>query len=692
MRLNHVWSGKTNMITWNTMKLGILALISLVATVAFAQTQPSNEPGRSGSAEGGALAGHRYRVLVSTDIGGTDPDDFQSMVHLLVYADVLDIEGIISSPFGLGREDHILQVIDCYAKDYANLRTYSDQYPTPDALRAITKQGETERAPYAGVRRSTEGSQWIVECARRDDPRPLHVLIWGGIEDLAQALHDAPDILPRLRVYWIGGPNKKWAPDAYQYLVDHHPELWIIESNATYRGWFTGGNQSGRWGNRAFVSQHIAGKGALGDFFVSKKDEIKMGDTPSLGRLLKGNPHDPAQPGWGGTYVRAWERPHIRFEGMTTTADRMEVFGVLELVLPMGHDMPEQPEAVLVVENQRLAGHAPGDGTMRFRFCPKAAKRYGFTIESNVPALDGKTGGITAYLPSPEIAQHLSATFPNWWTDDPSPEVAEGSHHGAKTVSQWREEFLGDFAQRMFRCQSPAAPLGVETTGTDAPVIFMVGDSTMSDKPLFPAQPERGWGQVLPLYFKDDARVRNLARNGRSSKSFRAEGRWETVMKALRPGDFVIIQFGHNDQKVHDPGRYTEAFGSYKENLARYVREARSIGGNPILATPVVRRRFADEGQLQDTHGDYTVAVRQVAKELHVPLLDIEQQSAELVRKLGPELSKKLYLWIDPVEFDTVKNGRQDDTHLNAFGASRICDIAVQDIRSAVPELAHWLR
>ena len=112
------------------------------------------------------LVGHRYRVLVSTDIGGTDPDDFQSMVHFLVYADLFDIEGLVSSPYGPGRKKHILQVIDCYEKDYVNLKTYSDQYPTPDALRAISKQGETERAPYAGVRRSTEGSRWIVECAR----------------------------------------------------------------------------------------------------------------------------------------------------------------------------------------------------------------------------------------------------------------------------------------------------------------------------------------------------------------------------------------------------------------------------------------------------------------------------------------------------------------------------------------------
>jgi hypothetical protein len=223
------------------------------------------------AADGGALAGKRHRVIVSTDIGGADPDDFQSMVHLLVYADCFDLEGLVSSPYGPGRKEHILKVIDAYARDYANLKTYSGKYPAPETLRGMTKQGEMEFAPYDGVRRSTEGSEWIVRCARRDDPRPLYVLVWGGIEDLAQALHDASDILPKLRVYWIGGPNKKWSPDAYQYIADHHPKLWIIEANATYRGWFSGGNQSGDWSNTAFVARHVAGKAALGEFTASRR-------------------------------------------------------------------------------------------------------------------------------------------------------------------------------------------------------------------------------------------------------------------------------------------------------------------------------------------------------------------------------------------------------------------------------------
>ncbi len=169
------------------------------------------------------------------------------------------------------------------------MKSHSPDYPTPTALRAITKQGETEIAPSAGVRSSTEGSRWIVECARRDDPRPLHVLVWGGLEDLAQALHDASDILPKLRVFFIGGPNKKWSVDAYDYIEQNHANLWMIEANATYRGWFIGGNQTGDLGNREFVATHITGHGALGDCFVRAKGDIKMGDTPSVARLLRGS-------------------------------------------------------------------------------------------------------------------------------------------------------------------------------------------------------------------------------------------------------------------------------------------------------------------------------------------------------------------------------------------------------------------
>ncbi len=393
------------------------------------------------------------RVIVSTDIGGTDPDDFQSMVHFLLYADIFDIEGLISSPYGPGRVKDILHVIDYYEKDYANLKTWSDKYPTANELRAITKQGALDYAGPGAVTHSTEGSEWIIECARRDDPRPLHLLVWGGIDDLTQALHDAPDILPKLRVYYIGGPNKKWGPGAYHYIATHHPDLWMIESNATYRGWFTGGNQSGEWENSTFVKEHIEGHGALANFFVTQLGgRIKMGDTPSVVRLVYGDPEDPSKPSWGGQFIRAWTRPHLQINRMTTFADSMEQFGVLEMDLPIESTDPGTVKATFNVDNQSLAGQIT-DNKIKFMFSPKSVKKFKFTIKSNDAKLDGISGGITAYLPPEENRLHPDSNYPNWWTDDPARDVAEGNHIGAKTVSQWREDFLTDFKERMDRCK-----------------------------------------------------------------------------------------------------------------------------------------------------------------------------------------------------------------------------------------------
>lgn len=432
--------------------IGALGLAGVVGSGASSGTGVASASVAQTIARGGALDGVRHRVLVSTDIGGTDPDDFQSMVHLLLYADVLDLEGLVSSPYGPGRASHILDVIARYERDYPALKRHANSYPSPDALRAMTKQGETEAAPYAGVRQPTEGSEWLVSRARRDDPRPLNVLVWGGIEDLAQALHDAPDILPKLRVYFIGGPNKKWSPDAYHYIATHHPALWMIEANSTYRGWFVGGSQLGEWENQGFVQTHVAGHGALGDYFARQLEgTIKMGDTPSVARLLRGGSDDPAAPGWGGQFVRAWERPHVTFDRLTTAADRIEHFGVLELALPAGSDAPPHLEGQLIVENQTLAGHLDDEGRLRFRFSPKDPKTYTYEIRSTAPALNGLKGAITAVQPSPTRALEPSPRLLHWWTDDPSAAFSEGVHHGARTVSQWREDFLRDFSRRLDR-------------------------------------------------------------------------------------------------------------------------------------------------------------------------------------------------------------------------------------------------
>ncbi|MRW88570.1 DUF1593 domain-containing protein [Duganella sp. FT80W] len=396
----------------------------------------------------------RPRVIVSTDIGGTDFDDFQSLVHLLVYADMVALEGLIASPWGEGRnrKRHLLSIIDVYEKDYAKLRTWSERYPAPDRLRAIAKQGGSDLAGPQGWGQSTEGSNWIIECARRDDPRPLWVLLWGGFEDLAQALHDDPSIKGKLRVYMIGGPNKKWSVNAYDYITREHPDLWVIENNSTYRGWFSGGDQSGDLGNRSFVDRHVKGVGALGDYFAGIAPQVKMGDTPSLTYLLGPTPERPEAGGWGGQFVRAWDRPRITFTQPPSQADVVETFAVVDLVYRPVGAAPAEPRAMLVVDGQEFTGYQHADGAWHFLFSPKEAKVWSYRIRSNHPGLDGQSGGFTSVMPAP--GQPPSTKYPNWWTDDPAPQLSDGPNQGARSISRWRADFLRDFAARLQRTQT----------------------------------------------------------------------------------------------------------------------------------------------------------------------------------------------------------------------------------------------
>lgn len=442
----------------------IFSRFALRAFVAFSATSlasvffcaASASAAAAPAADTSAPGGTRYRVIVSTDIGGTDPDDFQSMVHLLLYADTFDLEGLVSSPYGPGRKKHILDELDLYERDYPALLRASARYPKPDALRAITKQGALNGSGPAGFGPPTEGSQWIVECARRPDPRPLWFLEWGGIDDLAQALHDAPDIAPKLRVYFIGGPNKMWSVNAYDYIEQHHPQLWMIEANSTYRGWFTGGNQTGEWSNTGFVSAHIAGHGALGNFFASLlKGTIKMGDTPSVGYLLHGTPDDPAQPGWGGKFVRIWDGRKTVFDRLTTAADQAEAFGVVEFALPRPASLAASQKLEMLMDNRiHLAGTIDGD-KVRFRFSPRDAKVWPYILHSDCAELEGKSGAFTAAMPTPEKTRQPSTVHPHWWIDDMDPATAEGVHAGAKNVNRWREDFLRDFATRLDRLPHP---------------------------------------------------------------------------------------------------------------------------------------------------------------------------------------------------------------------------------------------
>ncbi|MBS1511836.1 MAG: right-handed parallel beta-helix repeat-containing protein [Bacteroidetes bacterium] len=222
------------------------------------------------------------------------------------------------------------------------------------------------------------------------------------------------------------------------------------------------------------------------------------------------------------------------------------------------------------------------------------------------------------------------------------------------------------------------------------PVIFLIGDSTMANKPL-EENPERGWGQLFPNYFTNEVEIQNHAVNGRSTKSFIHEHRWDTVMSRMKPGDFVLIQFGHNDEKSEDSTRSAPAHTLYKENLIRFINDTRSKGATPILITPVMRRNFDANGKFEDTHGDYPAVVKEVGQLMKVDVIDLHQSSEELIVKEGVENSKRFFLHIPAGHFDAVKKDRVDNTHFSEYGAQSMASLVCQSIKDQNLPLAKYL-
>ena len=244
--------------------------------------------------------------------------------------------------------------------------------------------------------------------------------------------------------------------------------------------------------------------------------------------------------------------------------------------------------------------------------------------------------------------------------------------------------------------------------------IFIIGDSTAAKKDLSKGSPERGWGMALQCYFDPQyIRVDNHAVNGRSSLSFINEGRWDKVLSLIKPGDYVIIQFGHNDEKA-PKDRHTDPGSTFDYNLAKYVRETRERGGIPVLMNCVVRRNFAvkaaknddDEAlrnttfkdapkqvegdSLVDTHGLYRVAPRDVAQRMNCHFVDANRITEQLEQSLGVEGSKRLHMWYKPGEHPALPKGRQDNTHYNIWGAHQVAALLAEALCQEIPLLQKY--
>jgi lysophospholipase L1-like esterase len=226
--------------------------------------------------------------------------------------------------------------------------------------------------------------------------------------------------------------------------------------------------------------------------------------------------------------------------------------------------------------------------------------------------------------------------------------------------------------------------------GKEPAVVYLAGDSTMAQK-IYERRPETGWGEQLQQFFKlDEVRIENHARNGRSTRTFISEGRWSAIVGKLKSGDYVFIQFGHNDSSADKLDRYTPP-QDYRANLIRFVADVRAKQSTPVLLTPVMRRRFDAAGKVQDSHGEYPDIVRAVAKEQKVTLLDMHRDSFAFLADTGEEKSKSLFMILQPNESANYPQGLNDNTHFTPAGALAMAQLAVQEIKSSDLELKRLL-
>ena len=222
--------------------------------------------------------------------------------------------------------------------------------------------------------------------------------------------------------------------------------------------------------------------------------------------------------------------------------------------------------------------------------------------------------------------------------------------------------------------------------------IHLMGDSTMAEKDLSKGNPERGWGMMFQNFLDDGVKVINYAQNGRSTKSFIDRGLWGMVYNAVQPGDYVFIEFGHNDAKESDSTRYAAPWGAYQDNLRTFINGVREKGGNPVLLTPVARRWFKDVRLDRDCHGDYPAAMKEVAEQTGTPLLDVTTATLDWIEGLGDEASRPYFMHLEPGRYACAPEGKTDNTHTVASGARKVTEIICGLIKEQLPEIAEHLQ
>jgi lysophospholipase L1-like esterase len=255
------------------------------------------------------------------------------------------------------------------------------------------------------------------------------------------------------------------------------------------------------------------------------------------------------------------------------------------------------------------------------------------------------------------------------------------------------ETLAGQFVKRSFSVHITNEQLSLAFSGlaprinalevvasSQIATLFIAGDSTVTDQPA-DGYPYAGWGQMLPVRIKADLAVANYALSGRSSKSFLEEGRLQAILENMKPYDYLLIQFGHNDQKL-DEQRHTDPYTTYKQYLKTYINEARQRDAIPILITPVHRRYYDEHHKVLDTHTDYILAMKQLADEEQVPLIDLAAQTKVLYEQLGLEGTKDVFMHAAPGEFRNFPSGVEDNTHFQENGAIMVANLVADGLKA----------
>lgn len=244
-------------------------------------------------------------------------------------------------------------------------------------------------------------------------------------------------------------------------------------------------------------------------------------------------------------------------------------------------------------------------------------------------------------------------------------------NRGEEGAYDWDDKLTLEF------CGPAPAVRRLRVEPVTVPVVYLAGDSTVTDQR---SEPGASWGQMLPRFFKPEVSVANHAESGETLKSFLFEHRLDKLLSRMKPGDWLLIQFGHNDQKIQWPQTYVEAATTYRDYLKAYIGEARRRGARPVLVTSMHRRKFDAAGKIINTHGDYPEAVRAVGRETGVPVIDLLDMSAALYEALAPDNAWKAFA-----------DGGKDATHHNNYGAYVLARCVVSGIRAQVPDLAAHL-